>query len=201
MPNTVLLILAAGSSSRLGQAKQLLPVSAEQTLLQRLIREAEKSAVDEIVVVLGHAYDQMKTSLQSFPQIHLVINESWSQGMGSSIKAGLQFIEEHMTDWDGVIISVCDQPHLKAEHFSLLMEEGLKHHQPVASQYDKDSYGVPVFFPKSWSKRLLELPDDRGAHFLLKKHKDEIRSLPFPEGLVDIDTPDDWRNWLARDQS
>ncbi|MCV9386010.1 nucleotidyltransferase family protein [Reichenbachiella ulvae] len=198
MPKQVILILAAGNSSRLGQPKQMLPLSDEANLLQHTVQVAMDSLADDIVVVLGSnagEHDQMLDQWKD--QLHIIQNDQWQKGMGSSIKAGVKCIDKEISDWGGVLISVCDQPHLRTKIIDQLIQEGEKCQAPVASQYDPDNFGVPVWFPKSWQSQLEELPDERGALFLLKQIQSELFTLPFPEGETDIDTLDDWKEYLA----
>ena len=79
-------ILAAGASMRLGRPKQLLQFQ-QQSLIRRLVSEAQKSTAT-VVVVTGSNHHQLVAELQHQP-IVVVENRDWAQGMGSSISTGM----------------------------------------------------------------------------------------------------------------
>ena len=86
---TGIILLAAGSSSRLGRAKQLIEFQGK-TLIQKAIEEANKSQVDCLVVVLGANADLIQTGFEP-SSTSFIINSDWQQGMSSSMQAGLVF--------------------------------------------------------------------------------------------------------------
>ncbi len=187
-PHIGILILAAGSSSRLGQPKQLLPV-ADEPLLVHTVRAAENSQASETVVVIGARAEEVGAALKGH-DVRIVINREWEQGMGSSLKAGLG----HMTGLQALIVSVCDQPFISEEIFNALIDEWKKgEHTMVASSYE-GTVGVPALFGKEHFGEMQSLPDNTGAKKLL--FKDRISTIPFPKGKVDIDTPQDWQDYL-----
>ena len=87
-----ILILAAGSSSRMGKPKQLLAFDGT-TLLEHVVKIARNSKLHPVVVVLGANEELIKNSLD-VSQLIVVTNENWQEGMASSIVKGITFIKE-----------------------------------------------------------------------------------------------------------
>ena len=190
MNKTGVIILAAGNSSRLGRPKQLLPYR-EKTMLSHVIAESLAASLQPVVVVTGAYHAEIQDSLQGQPVI-LVYNADWETGMASGIVAGLTEalnIESHL---QAVIVAVCDQPYISAELFRSLMEElALSGKGLIACTYS-ETLGTPVLFAQSYFKELLMLSGDAGAKQLLKRYPDDVATVPFPEGAIDIDTEEDF---------
>jgi molybdenum cofactor cytidylyltransferase len=189
--NTIpIIILAAGSSSRLGQSKQLLEMHGK-TLLHKIAKEAIRSNTGPVVIVLGSAFEQHQAVLSQLP-VQVIYNAAWPAGMGTSIKAGIGYVQQTFPGAAGAILSVCDQPFLNATHFRQLTECFRKTRKHiVACRYAK-TFGVPVFFSASFFPLLNKLPDSAGAKKILATHLNETAFISFPEGEYDVDTPDDW---------
>src|ERR1700733_14738017 len=86
-----IILLAAGSSSRLGKPKQSLLFN-QSTLLEHSIQAAEDSVADEVIVVLGAYAAAIQSNEQK--KISVVVNDLWQEGISSSIRCGLQFLLE-----------------------------------------------------------------------------------------------------------
>ncbi|MBS1545570.1 MAG: nucleotidyltransferase family protein [Bacteroidetes bacterium] len=182
------IVLAAGASTRLGQSKQLVIIDNKPLIHQAV--ETALSITTKVAVVLGSDFETHNAALKGFPVL-MVENKNWSRGMGSSLKAGLKSILSQYPDLDEVIMMVCDQPLLNARHLqNLLATWDRTHAVIVASQY-KGSAGVPALFRKEVFQRLAMLEDESGAKQLFKQMKDQMVMIDFPDGEVDVDTPED----------
>lgn len=191
-----ILLLAAGNSSRLGQPKQLLQFN-DTSLLQNTIVQAEKVPNSFVLVVTG-AYKESidfeiaKTEAQS---IH---NPNWESGMASSIAIGLQQIQELKPAIRACIISVCDQPYIS----TILFEDLIKKYKVsgkgiVASNYS-DIVGVPVLFDSAYFAALKNLQGNEGAKKMIQQHQNDIASVAFEKGAIDIDTIDDYNKLINK---
>jgi len=172
-------ILAAGASTRLGQPKQLVKLVGE-TLLERTVRIALQSACDPVIVVLGASAEAILAQCDLAPA-QIVINDTWQEGMGSSIRAGIAAIGQ---DADASILMTCDQPAITVEHIKALIQAGRELNQVVGSSY-AEMRGVPAYFPGTRFTELLELARDIGARHLLASSY----AIPLVGGELDIDTP------------
>lgn len=187
---TAIIILAAGSSSRMGQAKQQL-VYRGDTLLQHTIKAAMQSAASQVIMVLGAHAEQVQASINT-KQVQQVINENWQLGMASSIQAGIRALQADEHVFDQVLLMLCDQPFVSATLLNRMMAAAINETSIVACAY-QDTLGAPVLFGKTYLNDLLALQGQEGAKKLLTRYPDRITAIAFPEGGIDIDTPDDYR--------
>ncbi|MGI8890536.1 MAG: nucleotidyltransferase family protein [Chthoniobacterales bacterium] len=180
------ILLAAGGSSRFGRPKQLVRIGGE-SLVSRAARVALESGCQPVVVVVGRDREKIATELQDLP-VTLVPNETWIDGMGGSIRAGLQALP----DCPAVVILVCDQPHVDAELIRCMIRTQEQTQQPIVACAYAGTLGVPVLFARDFFPELLSLSEQGGARSVLDAHPSAVAQINFPEGEVDIDTPADY---------
>jgi len=196
MNNTGVIILAAGSSSRFGSTKQLLQFKGK-TLLRHTIKEAAQAGAQPIVVVTGAKADEISKEI-THENVEIVFNKDWEQGMASGIVIGLKTTITLNKDLAQVIIAVCDQPFVSASQFQQLFQKqntSAKH--IVASAY-AGTIGTPALFTEKYFDELMGLTGDHGAKILFKKYSDDLATVEFPNGHIDIDTREDYENLLKR---
>jgi molybdenum cofactor cytidylyltransferase len=197
-----IIILAAGDSSRLGRPKQLLPYRGK-TLLSHIIMEASGAGLDPVIVVTGAFESEVSESLRGMT-VEIVYNPRWSEGMASGIVAGLSKLIALGRDADAgggepggiepgaAIIAVCDQPYISASLFRKLVEMYNGSAKGLIACHYSDAVGTPVLFGRGYFTELLALSGKEGAKNLLKNHPDELITISFPRGDIDIDTDDDY---------
>lgn len=188
---TGIIILAAGESIRLGYPKQIAKYK-EKTLLQLAIDAANDCKADKRVLVLGANRDEIK---KTFPgaSIPNIPNPHFEKGMSSSIKVGLEYMLKFDKP-DQVIIMLCDQPFVDAKILNKLIDTQEKESKGiVACKYSK-TVGVPILFGSAYFKELMELTGDEGAKNIVLAHEDDLVTVAFPKGKVDIDTEEDLRD-------
>jgi molybdenum cofactor cytidylyltransferase len=190
-----IILLAAGSSSRLGQSKQLLPVEG-QTLLERSAKIAVASGVHKTIVVLGSNESAHREAIRNCP-VEIIVNREWKNGMGSSLKAGLRHLISSAPEIQAVLVMVCDQPKLDVSHLQKLIVEFGRSGKSIVASFYKNSPGVPAIFASNHFDELLNLDDQQGAKKIILQHRDNIGLVNFPEGAVDLDTPEDYHDFLA----
>ena len=194
MYKTGIIILAAGSSTRLGKPKQLL-VFQGKTLIERIILEAKKAELNPIVVITGAHSEAVSKVLENL-MIDVEYNDQWQQGMGSGIVKGILKISK--SDTDSVIISVCDQPYVSANLLNRLIKRKIETNKGIVSSAYSGIIGTPVLFGKEYFEKLLLLKGHEGAKSLLKLYISDTADIPFDEGKFDIDTVEDYNNLLLR---
>jgi molybdenum cofactor cytidylyltransferase len=191
--NVAAIILAAGSSSRMGQSKQLLAWKSE-TLLSHTVNIVNASKVDAVYVVLG-ANEQAHRNAITNSNVTILSNLAWAKGMGSSIKVAVNEVQQNPLV-DGVLLLVCDQPFLSTLHLNTMLEAFEKQKRSIiTSVYDRTN-GVPVLFGKKHFAALMTIGDSEGAKKVISSAQEEVIGIMFPEGSVDIDTPEEYS--LAR---
>lgn len=183
-----ILILAAGSSSRLGQSKQLLQYQG-QSLLQRTASIA--CAISQhVVVVLGSNFDNHAKEIANL-SAYVVNNQDWQKGMGCSLKVGVKEILSRWPTTKAITVLVCDQPRLTEQHLKLLIECAANNAQAIACSSYGSTLGVPALFKKEMFTFLQQTGDNEGAKKLIQQHPEQVVSIPFDGGEIDIDTPED----------
>ena len=182
-----LLLLAAGSSSRLARPKQLLPYQG-QTLLRHAAEVAAASPCRPLVLVTGALHDELLPEIEGLP-FHVVRNDSWADGMGGSIAAGLTELESasEAAKVDAVVVILCDQPLLTDEVIGQLIVQFQATGQPVVASAYAGTQGVPALFSREIFGQLLELRGAAGARELLQQYA-HLPTVDFPGGATDVDT-------------
>ncbi|WP_022823466.1 nucleotidyltransferase family protein [Hymenobacter norwichensis] len=195
--STAIILLAAGSSSRLGEPKQLLPYQG-QTLLRRAAETAVAAAAGaSVVVVTGALHEELLPELAGLP-VQVVRCQSWQLGMGASLKTGLHLLQATTPVLGAIIVMLCDQPFVTP---ALLQQLAITHEstgQPIVAAEYGGVRGVPVLFGSEALPLLGTLPDNAGASQFLKKHPQLVATVPFPEGAIDVDTPEQYAALLVK---
>ena len=191
---SVAVILAAGSSSRMGQSKQLLKIKSE-SLLRRTIKTVVDSDVDQVVVVLGSNQQTHQKEIVDLP-IQIIYNEKWEKGMGSSIKSGVKFVKDNFQRCESILFAVCDQPRLTADHLKKIIQAFHSENKSIIASHYSNSPCVPALFDRSMFEKLLKIDDQHGAKKIIQDYSKSAHLLDFPGGEVDLDTPNDWETFL-----
>ena len=183
------IILAAGSSSRLGYAKQLVEFKGK-TLLQHVIDVAENFQFDSRILVLGANSDKITENITP-GNFKLVINEEWEKGMSASIRKGITESLKSDKELEHVLILLSDQPFVSVENIERLLKVQLEENtQATFSEY-QGNIGVPAIFSREVFSEFQELKGDQGAKKLIKEGKLNFRTVKFEKGNFDVDTPED----------
>ncbi|HEX4513897.1 MAG TPA: nucleotidyltransferase family protein [Polyangiaceae bacterium] len=179
------LVLAAGSSNRLGTPKQLVPIDG-QPLVRHVVRAANESCCDAVAVILGAHAQRIEGALGGL-DIVMLPNARWIEGMASSIRVGVAWADAQ--DFDAVMIVVADQLRITRDHIDALVQEHRKNGAMAASKYC-DVLGVPAVFPRSTYPSLMALAGDRGARDVLRASND-VAEVDWSDGAFDVDVPAD----------
>ncbi|HYO76962.1 MAG TPA: nucleotidyltransferase family protein [Thermoanaerobaculia bacterium] len=158
----VAIVLAAGSSSRLGRPKQNVVYRGE-TLLARAERLAREVAEEVVVITRDN-------------------NPHADEGIASSIRAGVAMAGEAR-----LLIVLCDQPLITADHLRALVAIDA----PIVATLYNGIAGVPAVFAPELIPELLALQGDRGARVVIERHRDVTQTIAFEPAAVDIDTESD----------
>ena len=181
------LVLGAGASQRFGPPKQLLPYR-NTTMLGWVVDQAQRaSGLDEVVVVLGRAADQIRAQVD-FGTAHVVENPVFGEGCSSSYHAGIGAINAESA---AIMIILGDRPGVTPEIINRLANEwrGV----PIALCSYQGRKGHPMIFARSMFPQLVDLHGDKAAWKLVDANTalvQEVRfEIPYPD---DINTPEDF---------
>lgn len=182
-------ILAAGSSSRLGQPKQLVQYEGK-SLLQRTIDESHSSNFIFRAIVHGYRGEAIISSLD-LKDFTPVENPGWAEGIASSIRAGIDHALTVIPDLGHLMFLLSDQPFINSAVLQRLVRAHSQNNKGITvSRYDGD-IGVPAIFSKAYFPELQALKGDQGAKKIILQAKADSQIVDFPKGEFDIDTPAD----------
>ncbi|HEU5369487.1 MAG TPA: nucleotidyltransferase family protein [Ktedonobacterales bacterium] len=188
------LVLAAGSSKRLGQPKQLLPFRGT-TLLGWTLAQAEASpALDEVLVILGHASETILASV-TLRRARPVLNPEFGEGCAASYRTGLAAADPRAA---GVMILLSDQPGVDVEAIGRVAAAwraaGGSHSPMVVASY-QGVPGHPLLFDRQLFPDLAALHGDKAAWKLIDQHPDWVQMVEIGRPLPkDVDT---WADYTA----
>jgi molybdenum cofactor cytidylyltransferase len=179
----------------MGQSKQLLEIGGEQLLLKST-KLALASKANKVIVVLGASEAAHRKIIQQLP-VEIITNEDWQKGMGSSLKKGLAELLLITPKLEAVLAMVCDQPLLTSEHLNAIIKKYEFTKSPIIASYYSGSSGVPALFDKSLFEKLLNVEDQSGAKKIILQHKEAVQTIDFPQGSIDLDTPEDYQAFIT----
>ncbi len=192
-----IIVLAAGSSRRMKEPKQLLKFEGK-TLLRRTVETAIESICKPVVVVLGANFEKTNSEIKDLP-IEICFNEKWQSGLSSSIKTGIENLQIIEPDISAVIITLADQPFVTATHISHFAEKFYQSESAtIAAEYN-GTIGVPALFAREVFDDFFELSGDTGAKSILEKRRETLETIKLPEAALDVDTPQDFINLKLRE--
>lgn len=188
------LLLAAGSSQRMGSPKQLLEFEGK-TLIAHALDELAACEAGFITVVLGaHAeLIQAKGELSAvrLSSTEVIVNPNWEKGMGTSIAFGMQHLMEHHPELTHVLIALVDQPKLLAADYMKLIAGAEEVPAKIIAAYYDAHAGAPMIFPRTYFGALLGLRGDQGARNIVRGDLRNVIKVPMPQAALDWDRPED----------
>ena len=204
------IILAAGSSSRMGAGrhKLLLPLG-EKPVLAHVITAVLASQARPIVLVLGHQAEQVRTQIAAFtplPALITIENPDYQQGMSTSLRAGLQTLiqsqntqEQAFHSLAGTIILLGDQPLMTASIIDALIACKKDTEKPIVAPLYNGRRGNPVLFASSLFPELMEVQGDEGARSVIERHQSAVATIELNNAMAsyDVDTWDAYQTVLA----
>ncbi len=187
---TVLVLLAAGASSRFGATKQLAALQGEP-----MLRRAARIALGcgRPLLVLGGAHaESVEPCLQDLPLCWRV-HRGWIDGLGSSIACAITLVQREWPQASGVLLMLADQPLVDLTLLQRLLKIHADHPADIAAADYGGRHGPPALFPRDCFAALAALQGDRGAQALLLDPPRPLHSVPAPQAAFDIDWPQDYQ--------
>jgi molybdenum cofactor cytidylyltransferase len=187
-------VLAAGTSSRLGRPKQLLELEG-RPLLQHVVDTAAASGLDEVVVVLGHDSKRIASTLELPPGTRVVVNHDYEAGQSTSLRAGLDSVDPRS---DAAAILLGDQPRLTPSAIRKALDAFRASEAPIMRALWQGQPGHPVVLARSEWGSVKKLKGDKGARDLVAASaRVEVIEMGEPP-VEDVDT---WEQYeRLRDQ-
>jgi len=189
-------VLAAGESRRMGKPKQLLPFG-DETILERVVDALLGAGVGEVIVVLGHLAEHIRVVLGDRP-VRVVINESYREGMLSSVQCGVRAIAASQ---NAALFALGDQPHIESHVVSEVIQAYRSGEAGMVIPRYRGKKGHPIIINLlRYRAAILQLPVHVGLNALMQEHADDVRFIEVStEDIIrDIDVPEDYSRELAR---
>ncbi|HUL44534.1 MAG TPA: nucleotidyltransferase family protein [Bacteroidota bacterium] len=190
------IILAAGASFRMGSPKALLN-AGQKTFLGHIGSLLANSGIVDIIVVLGADAETIRGSITTFPGT-VVVNEHWTNGQLSSLRAGLDVAVQHSADH--ILVWPVDRPLVRQQTLTSIIAASAANSSSMIVPTCRNRRGHPVIFPENYFGALRDAPLDTGARYVVRKYADAVFEFETEdEGiLLNIDTPETYHQIAAR---
>jgi CTP:molybdopterin cytidylyltransferase MocA len=185
-PTVFAAVLAAGGSQRFGRSKMLESIHGE-TLVRRATSLAREVCGNCSILVAGHEATAVTAAAGNAPHF-VIVNDRYEQGIGGSIALAARAVS-HVAD--ALLLLLADQPLVTAHHLRALVSAWDGTDGAIMATAFSATMGPPVLFPHGTFDALGELTGDQGAKSLLQNSRFDVRTIPFEDAAVDIDTPAD----------
>lgn len=193
------IVLAAGASSRMGQAKAALPLGQTgETVAARVVRTLLDGGVPDVVVVAGAHIDAVRAAMPAHePRARVIEHPGWQQGQLSSLLAGLEAIDDPLLE--GAMVTLVDVPLVRSTTVAEVIAAWRRTRAPIVRPADGDRHGHPVMFDRSIFADLRAADPNTGAKAVFAIHRDRIVNVEVkdPGAFEDVDTPEDYRRVLG----
>lgn len=179
------ILLAAGSSRRMGRDKLALPWADGTVLSATLARWTAVQDLHEVLLVRRHA------GTESWPRVRCVENPDADEGMGSSLRTGARALPE---DTEAVVVGLADMPEVAAGTLeSLIAAWRPLGPRGIVAPVFGGRRGHPVVLGSHHLAALRTVRGDEGARTILKDNAGDLVLVPVddPGVLLDLDTPAD----------
>lgn len=181
-------VLAAGLSRRMGQAKLLLPLGG-RPVIRLAVDRVLAGGVDMVVVVTGTEHPAVEAALRGL-QVQLTVNPSPEAGQGTSICVGIGALRSEV---DAALIALGDQPFLPPEVIPALLAAFRRTAKAIVAPRYREGRGNPVLFAREVFFELLQLSGDQGARAVVERDPDRVALVDFDFPMPqDLDTPEDY---------
>lgn len=180
----------------MGTPKMLLVYNGK-SLLQHVIDEAQALTDNAVVVVTG-CYHHLLEAYLIEQAIDYVENNNWASGMGSSVSAGVHYSLHRYPNLESILVLTCDQPFVHKALFQQMIDARTASGKGIAACAYAGTLGIPVLFGKDYLSLLASLKDNQGAKKIIANAMEDVVTVNFTYGELDIDEPEDYRKLLNK---
>lgn len=183
------IILAAGSSTRMGSQKMLLPFG-ESTILETVIQNIRSSSVDSILVVLGANHEHILEVIKPLP-VEVCINTMHQSGMLSSVECGFSALPD---DTGTALIFLGDQPGISPAVTDAVIRAYNESLHGIVVPVSNHRRGHPLLVDFKYKREIGRLDLEKGLRALMHHFPEDVLEVEVDDGgiLIDIDTPEDY---------
>jgi molybdenum cofactor cytidylyltransferase len=183
------IVLAAGTSTRMGRQKLTLPMADGRPLVRVAVEQVLAAGVDDTVVVLGGDAEAVALALAPLP-VRTVVNPRYAEGQSTSLRAGLDALQPGTV---AAVVALGDQPLPDPGVIRRLVGAFRTSGRPIAAPVYRDGRGNPVLFAAALFGELRAVTGDRGGREVIARDPGRVVEVPVDTPMpADIDTPEDY---------
>ncbi len=173
------IILAAGASTRMGMPKALVKFKAK-TFLETVVENFQKAGIEKLVVVLGHAAEQIATEL-NLPADMYVLNKTYRLGQFSSFQAGVKALGPNI---EGTFLALVDQPQIGTNVIKKIRNVFVENPEKIIIPTHQGKRGHPPIFPKTLFQDILLAPTSQTAANIIHKNEDRVLEVEMDDETI-----------------
>lgn len=193
------IVLAAGASSRMGQAKAALPLGTTgETVVARVVRTLLAAGLRDVTVVAGAHIDAVRAAMPSHePRARVVEHPGWAQGQLSSLLAGLTAVDGPQLE--AILVTLVDVPLVRPDSVAAIVRAWRTTRAPIVRPVAGDRHGHPVVFDRAVFDDLRAADPLVGAKAVFATYASQRLDVPITDegAFVDVDTPEDYLRVLS----
>lgn len=191
--STAGVVLAAGTSSRFGEPKQLLKLGGK-SVLEWTLNACTGSKLERIYLILGYQHQQMLKALSEkiqHPRLNVIVNRKYFKGQSTSLRAGIIEIRD---SFPSVMFILGDQPFVDSLTLNHLLDCFWASEKNICVPFLKKQRGNPVIFSAIYYNKICRIRGDVGARSIIENHPDQVLRVPVKRSSFfhDIDTMNDF---------
>ena len=190
------IVLAAGASSRMGQAKAALPLGQTgESVVSRVVRTLLQGGVPRVVVVAGAHIDAVRAAMPPREsRSSLVEHPGWQNGQLSSLLKGLEAIDDPQLE--AALVTLVDVPLVLPSTVAAVIAAWRRTRAPIVRPAQGDRHGHPVIFDRAVFEDLRRADLNTGAKAVFAKHRERVLNVEVTDGgaFEDMDTPAEYEN-------
>jgi molybdenum cofactor cytidylyltransferase len=190
-------LLAAGSSSRMGSTNKLLLEYNNHTILEEVLIQLLHSNLEELFIVTGYEHSQIEKKIEPYldKNITMLFNSKYQQGRATSIHCAVNHIKNKS---QALLFMVADKPSIQSSLINKAIDEFIKKQPDILYIQTPYGRGHPILFSQKLFSELLELEGDINGNRLIEKHLDDTIILEDNTIQQDIDTYEDYLSIISR---
>jgi molybdenum cofactor cytidylyltransferase len=186
-------LLAAGTSSRMGSNKLLFELDGE-SLLRGAVRRALVGGLSPLLVVLGHESDRAWREIEDLP-CQWALNPLYQEGINSSLKAGILAVPKEAR---AAMVMLADMPYVTPEMIAAMIDRYRTSEAPLVISDYEGVNAPPMLYDRSLFGELLAMTGEGCGRQVVKRHREEAEVMKWPAAaLADLDVPEDYARMRA----
>ena len=186
------ILLAGGQSSRMKGENKLSKEINGIPLIKHAVKNILGSAIDELIIVLGHEKEIIESIIGKNKKIKFIYNPDFKNGLSTSIKTGIHHMS---TQSKAFFICLGDMPDVNQNIYNKLIKSKFKYNKKLKSNHKKEiiiptyngQEGNPVLFSITMKNKIMEINGDNGAESIIELNKNIILHVPFVNDGIILD--------------